>query len=77
MKKRNYPRGGGTIHYDFTRYNPDLGEELIKWQVLADRKRSEFLCHCLSKMFTIFDSYKETLSMTPAQFADWVDEHIN
>lgn len=42
MKKRNYPRGGGTIHYDFTRYNPDLGEELIKWQVLADRKRSEF-----------------------------------
>jgi len=77
MKKYNYPKGGGSLNQNLSIADPKLGENLIKWQVKADRKRAEFVRHCLHKIFRIYERFPETLTMGRIEFDRWVEEHID
>ena len=77
MKKKNYPKGGGAINVNLTMYDPELGEDLIKWQVKSERSRSDFVRQCLYRAFVLYEKFPETLTLTREAFNDWVDEHID
>ena len=71
--RANPPKGGGTIVVDLSRFDPVLGERLVRYRKVMDVSRSKMARIMFNHVCDLYDMCPDAALTHPAAFKKWLE----